>query len=473
MNKLLKVFIGIFFSFSTLFLCIGHAAISGSLLVSGTAQAEPPPGIYIVEEIVTGVNRATAISQSHVSQSTTIMNKVNKTSSSSSGTVTYKITVWNNTPYVYAYSGVEYEKNVTGYNGNSYLGSAGNSRISISTTISAGEIVNPNEKIIFNATYTYGRTVPKGDYSTIVNYKFGVNIDSVGEVAIDEVLLQFGKILNDTQSGGGYETLTDKIDDKFDGNPNNGWKTNFIGNVADSSSADSTTINMLFEGKLKVTIDGTVTNVTLLIKREDVDGNLQTGDSYTSTHPNGGKFSASGCEMTIYMTTDPLTNKYQRPTVYAAVFTCDVNDDGSFGNWYMIGDMFKGTAQIVGYEGGDTTGSFNTEEWRSSASTYDVGAGYSYSVTQGNTIKTVINTRDTKAVTALNTLLNNAKEILDENQYAGQAMISLRNAYEAAANIYTVSENGTVSVKNDTTRAKIVQHIKALEHALSAFEGLQ
>lgn len=473
MSKRVYTFIAIFLSFAISFLCVGNAAISGNMMISGSVTAQPPIGIYITDVVVSGTNRAVAKSHSHVTNSTTLMSNVSKTSVSSSGTVTYKITVWNNSPYVYAYSGVEYLKNVDGYNGNSYLGSEGRNNISISTTLKSSQIINPNERITFNATYTYGRSLSVIDYSTIVNYKFGVNIDSVGEVAIDEALVQFANILNDTAEGGGYETLTDRIDDKFDGNPNNGWKTNFIGNVADSSSADSTTINMLFEGKLKITIDGVVTNVTLIIKREDVDGNLKTGDAYTSTHQNGGSFSASGCEMTIYLTTDPLTDRTKRPTVYAAVFTCDVKDDGSYSDWYMIGDMYKGTAQIVGYEGGESTGSFNTEEWRSSAATYYVGTNYSYSLTASNTIQTVTQAKDNRALSALNPLLNEASTIIEENKYAGEAMVTLRNIFEEAAPIYTIASDGTVSVKSGTMRSRIVPFIKRLEVALLAFDGLE
>lgn len=474
MKMAAKILFGVLFSFAFSFICIGYAALSTNMSVTGTGTLSPPEGIYITSVSSGTPTRLNLNSAEQIPYTTNLSSDVGKTNSRQAGNITYTITVKNNTPYIYAYSGIEYSSNIGGdYNGNSSLGSASNYRISVSVSgISTSTLLYPGDEITFTSTYTYGRYMSATDYKTLVNYKFGVNIDSVGDVAIDAVLKQFGVILNDTSDGGAYETLADKIDDKFDGNPNNGWKTNYIGNVADSSSADSQTVNMLFQGKLHITVDGEEVDVTVMIKREDVDGNLQTGDSYTSVHPNGGRFSASGCEYTLYITTDELNRSMSSAPVYAAVFTCNVLDDGSYSNWYMVGDMYEGTAQVVGYEGGESTGSFNTETWKATTKTYTVTDDYSYRVASGSTIQTATQATDSNATTVFRALLNDAATILNDNEYAGLAMVQLREAFEGAADLYTVSDNGTVTVNSGVTRSRLVPHIKALENALIPFAGV-
>lgn len=471
MKTSIKMLFGILFSLIFSFTCIGYAALTTTLNIVGAVDISAPEGIYITNIELVGTSNATSKGADYVSYSTSAITTISKTSSNRTGSVTYKITVWNNTPYKYAYSGIVYSSSTEGgYNGNSSVSTiAANNKISITTTINTSTSIEPGEKLEFEATYTMGRSLAANrDYKTLVNYKFGVNIDSVGDVAIDVVLNQFGSVLNDDTPGGAYETLCDKIDDKFDGI--NGWKTNYIGNVADSTSQDSQTINALFQGKLQLTVDGKETNVTLLIKREDVDGDLNTGDSYTSTHPNG-SFSASGCEMTIYMTVDPLNRQGAAAEVYAAVFTCHKVGD-TYGDWYMLGDMYLGTATIVGYEGGESTGSFNTETWLSKLSTYTVSDDYQYTVGNNNTIQTVIQAADRNASNKLRNLLAEAKAIIDANEYAGQAMVQLTSIFNEASHLYTVSGNGTITINNNTTRADAVPVIKSLEIVLRAFDGL-
>ena len=473
MKRLTKVLIGLLLSFCCTFMCVGYAAITGSLTVNGTLTYEPPEGIYITDVTVNTTSNASSSTYAPITYSTSVNAALKKTSSSgywgSSGSVTYNITVWNNTPYVYAYSGLEYSTStVGGYNGNGIIGS-GNNRIQITPSINTSTTIAPGQRLIFTSTYTLGRSLnTTTTYNTLVNYKFGVNIDSVGDYAIHAVIDQFSDILNDTE--GDYLKLADAIDNKFDGR--NGWTSNYIGNVADSDSADSTVVNDLFEGKLHIMVDGKQTNVTLLIKREDVDGNENTGDSYTAVNSsNGGRYSASGCEMTIYLTTDPLDGSDSTPPIYAVVFTCDASD-GTYDNWYMLGDMYEGTATIVGYEGGASTGSFDTGTWKSTYATYEVVDGYSYNIGNRNTIQTITQATDTSANNKLLSLLNEAKTILDANQYAGSAMVNLQTAFAKASYTYTVSDNGTISLKSGLTRAEAVPMIKEIDHALKAFNGL-
>ena len=77
--------------------------------------------------------------------------------------------------------------------------------------------------------------------------------------------------------------------------------------------------------------------------------------------------------MTLYLTTanfDRVSyNDY--PPVYAMVFT----KPSANSKWEQVGEeMYAGTAQVVGYVGGTTTGSFDTGTWRSSQEYHGVSA---------------------------------------------------------------------------------------------------
>ena len=469
MKRWFKALLGVTLSLMFCCTCIGYAALTDTLTIIGNAQASPPEGFYII-----GVEQVPNASLTSTGLDYTLPTNVTSTIRGSRNTsVTYAITVYNNTDYKYAYWGLDYTSS-SSYNGNSYIGNG----ITITTkdnasdtraTFNTSDTVEPRQTRTFYATYTISRTsAANRNLTTFVNYKFGVHIDSAGDMAIDRVLKRFSEILNDTSDGGGYETLTDKIDDKYDGV--NLWKSNYIGNVVDSSSYDSTVVNNLFGDNLSINLNGVETNVTLLRKREDVDGNANTGDSYTATY-RGNSVSAEGCEMTLYMTTDRLQSG--SPTIYAAVFTCNKNADGTYGEWYMIGDMYEGTATIVGYEGGQSTGSFDTGTWRSRSKSYTVTNNYRYSIGQNLTIQNVSQAKDENASKELQTYLVNAKRILDGEfgALAGSAVVDLQAVYDAASLFYTVDANGNLTVNASATRSQVIPHIKKVQNALTPFSA--
>ncbi len=476
MKTWVKIWIGVAFSFMFLFTCVGYASLTDRLTITGTANASPPEGLYIIDVSVASHSYASTTERDYIEQTTNVSSTVNIQSyrsgwSTRYGNVRYKITVWNNTPYVYAYSGITYVSSLAEYPGNQYLGK----NMSVTVTDEnggsfVGDIVSPGEKVVFYATYTVSSTsLCNQDLKTLVNYKFGVNIDSVGDVALDAVLTRFSEILNDTTPGGSYETLADKIDDKYDGSAD--WKANFIGNVVGAYNDDTETINELFQGKLSLTIDGVVTNVTLLIKRENIDGNTQTGDDYVATAYGKSSY-GYGCEMTLYMTTDELQRG--SPVVYAAVFTCDRNADGTYGSWYMIGDKYVGTATIVGYEGGNSTGSFDTGTWKSTGNTtFVVSSDYSYTVASGRTIANIVATTDSKANAKMQTLLTQSFDLLNGKygEYAGAAIIELQETFDKASRAYTINGE-SVTVNRGVTRAELIPLIKELEQALIPFRSI-
>lgn len=183
---------------------------------------------------------------------------------------------------------------------------------------------------------------------------------------VNKLLAQkFLEILNDATD---YGTLTDAMMDNYDSSKG-AWTATYIGNVAGSTSEDTTILLNLFDGELSLEVNETVVDVTCIIKRENIDGDTSTGDSFRI-----GGTTYRGCEMTLYLTTanfDRLAfDDY--PPVYAMVFTKPSKNE----DWVQIGEeMYAGTAQVVGYVGGTTTGSFDTGTWRSSETYHGIGAG--------------------------------------------------------------------------------------------------
>lgn len=199
---------------------------------------------------------------------------------------------------------------------------------------------------------------------TVTDFKFSDITDEETEEVTKSLAQKFLEILNSSTD---YAMLTGAMDDNYDGS--RAWTASYIGNVAGSSSDDTTLLLDLFDGELSLEVNGTHVDVTCIIKRENIDGNTSTGASYRV-----GRTTYRGCEMTLYLTTanfDRVSyNDY--PPVYAMVFTKpSTNSD-----WVQIGEeMYTGTAQVVGYVGGTTTGSFDTGTWRSSQQYHGVSTG--------------------------------------------------------------------------------------------------
>ncbi len=469
MKKGMKAAFCILFSFMFCFLMIGYAQLSDTLDIWGRAEVDVniPEGLFIIEMKEKGTPSNLGTNKySFLEYTTTVDTSLKKRSSWSTGSVTYEITVFNNTKKKYAYRDLYYQSPLDGYNGNAYISkNNANNRLGVVTNFPYGKTVEPGEKLVFEVTYTLGSSMQNDTYNTLINYQFGINVDSLEE-ARSAVLSKFENILNTTST---YETLCDKIDDKFSGAE---WTSNYIGNVTDSSSTDSMTVNTLFAGHLQMVINGVDNPITVLIKHENIDGNTQTGDDYTAVSGNQ-SFTGYGCEFTLYMTTSDLSNRNVRPPVYAAAFTCRRNADGSCGEWYMIGEPYEGTAQIVGYEGGESTGSFDTGTWRSVTSTYSPVDNYSYNVAADQAIGTIVNAVDPQATALLQELLAEAKQILDDNIYAGSGMEVLESiylAYNNADSIFSVAADGSITVDPNATRAQLIPHIQDITLALRAFE---
>lgn len=218
-----------------------------------------------------------------------------------------------------------------------------------------GDEIAPGEYLEFVVTYKYKNNKASSNrvLDSIINFEF-LPVDELPteeEIAVSGALEQFENIINNIVTNDSFETLIKQMEDYANNDRND---DSYIGNVSGASDADTALLEDLFQGNLTLNINGVDTEVTIIIKREDIDGNAQTGDS-------------NGNEMSIYMTTDDLQKNSwfgtEKAPVYVSVFSSD--DDGE--SWYQLGSMYEGTATIKRYDGWMGSGSFDTDTWRSTS----------------------------------------------------------------------------------------------------------
>lgn len=450
-------------SLMTSFLFIGYATVTDTLRISGKAEIQIPSGLFITDISMVSSSGLDVSNATYTQYSTTVTCSLSKRSNNQAGSITYEITVLNNTTYEYAYRDLYFQSSLSGFNNNLVQKTNANNKIGVVTSFPNGNKVAPGESMKFRVTYTLGsnRTLSANTtYKTLINYQFGINVDSELE-AVNAVHAKFLDILN-TQST--YETLVDVLDNKFDGRQE--WTSNYVGNVGSATSDDAMAVNTLFAGQLQLIINGQTRPATVLIKHENLDNNQNTGDDYVArNNSNGGVFRGYGCEMTLYLTTDPLNKANGRAPVYVSVFTCDRDENGNIaGKWYLIGETYLGNANIVGYNGeSGGTGSFVTDNWVSDAGTYRVTDNYSYNVSAGQTIKNLVQTVDQRMISEFQRLLNDAKAMIDDTTYAGTGIRVVEEAYERASRYYTLDAGGNPVAMANITRAQLCPIVRQLE----------
>lgn len=492
MKTWMKASICIGLSFMFCFMNIGFATMTDTLKISGSAKVEIPYGLFIIDVSTSGTSNVNKNNVTHLEYTTTVDSTISRIGSSywwqqqNPGSVTYHITVLNNTRLTYSYRGLYYQTNLSGYNGNSNVSTSnGNNRLGVVCSLAdktpEEKKVYPGETLEFDVTYTVGSGMNANtDWRTLINFQFGINVETADQ-AIDIAVAKFLNILNTPST---YNELVEVIDDKYDGR--NEWTSNYIGNVTGSSSSDSMAVNTLFAGQLQITVGNVERDATVMIKHENLDGNTMTGDDYVATNSgNGGKFYGYGCEMTLYLTINPLAKedmgKYV--PVYAIVFTCDRDENGNqISDWYRVGDTYSGEANVVDYDGGTDGdgGSFVTDNWRADQKTYQVVPGYSYDINgtrydldaysynvgYRSDIETIVRATDNKATATLQTLLDHAKAIIDTQDYAGTGIDLVEAVYREVNNYYTVDANGNPVAKDGLTRAQLCPIISKLFYAV-------
>ena len=457
-----KAVLSISLSLMCLLTCVGYAAMTDSMEIEGKVKIEIPSGLFITRiDEVSKSNNMSVKSKYYIEYSTTVKSVLQKTTNSTSNVV-FEIEVLNNTEHEYAYRGLYY---MSSYGQNSYVSTSNASnKLGVVVSFPNGQIVGPGETLVFRVTYTIDRRIyADTQLDTMLNFQFGINVDSIDK-AYDIVHDKFLDILNVKTT---YEELVKVLDDKFDGEQT--WTSNYIGNVGNAVDNDMMTVETLFAGQLTMMVNGKAQKAWVMIKHEDVDGNELTGDDYKLNYNQYGEITHKGCEMTLYMTVDPLDKANGWAPVYVTVFTCDRDASGrQISEWYQVGSSYYGQANIVGYRGeSGGTGSFVTDNWKSYASTYQVTEDYTYSIGADVSIKSLMQVVDQSTINEFQSLLVDAEAMIANQKYAGTGIDVVEEAYAKAAAFYTVDENGKAIANTDTRRVWLIPIMQELDHVLN------
>lgn len=201
--------------------------------------------------------------------------------------------------------------------------------------------------------------------------------DIIGNATLNSAIamllaaLNMDKVRNDyTDAKHNGKTPFDAIVDEMFENGSAPWGQNYVGNVvgAGLGSTDTNLIKDIFGDTLDSISLGEEKEkpCTVMLKHEDI------------THANTEKFERNWFgsyravnpidEMTLYMsTTDP--SKYDDGTARPngssiPVWAVVLYQDRETGTWAQYGDIYKGTATANNYEGGEGNTSFDTGTWR-------------------------------------------------------------------------------------------------------------
>lgn len=334
------------FSFAILFSAIGYAALTTSMTVSARAVSGVQEGVFITEVAVLSGDGTV---NSHVG---TVLSSTQTLENNASATVSYQLTFYNSDSVAYAYKETL----------SPTAGEEGYDNANIKYTVSnvtVGQQIAPGAHLTVNVTFSYANSADRADRTlrSVLNFRFVPPSDIVAVRGADQ---RFEEILN-------TPTLLDDLLKRMDTvtsvwDPNGRADNSYVGNVVGSTSDDSAVLNQLFTvgevNYLVMEIEGEEKPVTVLIKREDLDGKATTGDE-------------DGNEMTIYMTAETIGNS--PVTVYAAVYTKDNTVSGS--EWRQIGQLFEGEADTNRYSGWfGSRDSFNTDTWLSTKEYYSYQA---------------------------------------------------------------------------------------------------
>ena len=341
MKKISKFLLAGFFSFSSCFICLGFASLSKSFTIAADVNMSVQQGLFICD-VVPLTSGAESIGYSGSTSTTKITLKNNKDVQS------FEITVYNNA------------SETLGFNATKYIEEAYSNPNIIFTldNLERRQEVEPKTYYTFTVNFKFSDKPSSTTDKTLtssINYEF-VPLDEIpedeGEIAVHGALDQFRLILNTDEL---YNALTNQMDNS---NANDRHDESYIGNVVGASESDKELLARLFEGNLLLNINGTDTEVKVMIKRENIDNNSNTGDE-------------NGNEMVVYLTTHSLQKTSSWGTSYAPVFAAIFTNASGSEHWMQCGDLIAGTAAIKQYNGWPGSGSFDTDTWRGNSQSGD------------------------------------------------------------------------------------------------------
>ena len=370
--------------------------------------------------------------------------------SSSSATITYKVTLHNNTDSNYWYVGREHPAS-EGQNG---LIDANNGITIIlkdhqsdsSNTFNTQDRIPPQTEREIYVTYRYG-SMAQSECTTSVELLFGIRMDAVHD--------EFLRVLNDNSVVGyNYKYLTEVFNSAYAED----------GSLTITTESHPEVFENLFTDLL-VDFDGVEKQANIVIRRENLDKDGTSGDAYA-----GGP---SGCEYTLYITVDSIIPG-RSATVYAISYSKGAPGMGS--DWYQIGELYEGKAPI------NADGSIDYEAWRAVYKEYEIADGIVYKVAAPNGDQYDIMTTMEQLISAVDQDIFNQidntnifKKVYDIlKKYPGSqdpAVLGLRRAFDDAAIFYRNLNNGQEFkvVRDKYTRAEIIYALKNIQAALDYY----
>ncbi len=431
----------------TCFLMVGYATLTDTLTITGTANAEGKPfkGVYIKEvELVSSSN----VSNTENEYVLPTNHKTTSDATRSGGTVTYKITVHNNTDVVYWFIGTRYDE---AYGDNALLSRSNG--ISIRTMDRLGDSyssfndedwVPAQTERVFYVTYTYGSNA-QNQASTLVNFYFDIKLDAVHD--------EFLAVLNNTKESSSYEYLVEIFEQEY----------TTTGTKEITTESHPQVFANLF-GDLMVNIDGVEREASVVIRRENMDGDATSGDNGTGN---------TGCEYTVYITVEPLTPG-TKPTVY--VISYSRGAEGMGDDWYQVGELYEGTATVL------ANGTIDYKNWTATHKKYEIADGIEYLVGAPNgdqydimkTMEQLISAEDQDIFNQIDNtnIFKKTYDIIQKHQGSDDPAIEgLRAAFYDAEKFYVNHNNGQEFkvVRNKYTRAEIIYALKNIQSALDYY----
>lgn len=296
MKRFVIVVTCILLCFIFVFTCIGYAAISDTLQISGNATVTPPETVFI-----SGVE---------VEGNATVTYSGTSLFVTGSGPVTVSVTFFNNTAEVHKYNGI------------SMIDSA--FRIS-SINIQRGVEIAISGTLVAEVTFSITGNVADGNG---VVFQF-VKADDFVNNAVD----QFEDILNNEDS---FKELEEILNNYPAGGAGQRGDTSYIQNTGNNADEVNKIVNELFDVNGDSVLDD---DTTVLIKREDNNNMPEGVDVMTLYFAN-----------TSNITSAPFLNR--TVNVNIAIFV-NINN-----NWVQIvnqdntnnGGMFTGTASATYYD---------------------------------------------------------------------------------------------------------------------------
>ena len=415
----------------------------------------PPEMIHISASALHATQNAKSLHVSHTLP-TYLSTTIN--GSRTYSTVTYKVTVWNNTAMTYWYLGAQWDNNSLNNSsiGNGLTIITKDVDTDTSPTFNTNDWIPPHTTRDIYITYQIDAAVVNKDLLTLINLRFGKKVGAVHD--------KFLEILNDKESDNGYYYLAETFDQRYkeDGSV-------VIANLGD----DKAFFDRLFGGDLTITMGDEEVPVTVMIRRENVDGRT-TGDAYN----NG----PSGCEYTLYITVDAAHS----PTGKAITYVMGYSTGGvgaPYGTWYHLGQMYEGTAPAALYS---DSGQYAVDykKWVASKKDYEWIDGWYYKVgyEQGDqydkytTVEQLMSAADQDIFNDIDNsgFLRKIWQVVnDRSNYNKPGYELLRVAFENAAPFYNVYNNGQeVKVKRNSTRSEILPYMIAIQNAYDYYKEL-